>query len=150
MLELLSKFTLDKIVVYTVMLLFAVKGFADLYCWFRGKYGEKFKKDYIKATKEQQIKMQHQNIEAKINMMAEQINRIETQVNQLIESDMHDIKSWIVEKHHFLKKQGFVDDFTMDVIEKRFSDYVKENGNSYIKGLVGDIRKLPHARKKED
>jgi hypothetical protein len=41
-------------------------------------------------------------------------------------------------------KKAWVDDFTMDTIEKRFADYLAEDGNSYVEGLVNELRALPH------
>ena len=64
----------------------------------------------------------------------------------LIKSDIDDIKSWIVEKYlFFFCKQGWVDEFSMDTINKRFADYDAEGGNSYIEGLVHQIRSLPRS-----
>ena len=59
-------------------------------------------------------------------------------------SDRNDIKSWLVEKHHFFINQGWIDDFSMDTVNRRFSDYVEEGGNSYAESLVNAIRDLPN------
>ena len=66
-------------------------------------------------------------------------------------SDMHDIKQSIVKDYHFfVEQQGGIDDFSLDTLELRFNDYKAEGGNSYIAGLMAEIRQLPkHPPKNE-
>ena len=73
------------------------------------------------------------------------VEGIATQINALIDSDKDDIKSFIVkEHHHFCYNQGWIDDYSMDGIEKRFKHYQDEGGNSYIEELMRDLRQLEH------
>jgi hypothetical protein len=162
MLEILSAFSVHQIIVYTIMLALAIKGGVDFFGWVKDKYESKFNKDY-KAKKGEEMleehydkcKLQHlesvaryEGLNKKIDDLTENINQkvgnIEAQIAQLVDSDRNDIKSWIVEKHHELMKKAWVDDFTMDTIEKRFADYLAEDGNSYVEGLVNELRALPH------
>lgn len=133
------------------MLLFAVKSAVDLADWVREKYNRRFNKDHSALEKEEdteenynELKNQYGTLMSEIHGLNQRMENIESQLIQLTQSDMHDIKSWMVEKHHQLTEAGWVDDFTMDTIEKRFDDYKKENGNSYVEGLVNEIRALPH------
>ena len=162
MLELLAAFSVEQIIVYTIMLALAIKGGVDFFGWAKDKYQKKFDKDYSAKTKEEKL-VEHyercadqhkesleryQTLETKIDTLTETMNskvdKIEAQLKQLTESDMHDIKGWIVEKHHSLIKKGWVDDFTMDTLEHRYADYVAEDGNSYVAGLMSELRALPH------
>ena len=90
----------------------------------------------------------YNSLENKIDLLTETVNhkvdKLEAQLTRLTESDMHDIKGWIVEKHHELMKKQWVDDFTIDTLEKRYADYVAEDGNSYVERLMEDLRSLPH------
>jgi len=162
MLELLSAFSVDQIIVYTIMLIFAIKGGVDLFLWAKDLYQKKFNKDHAKLNKQEVLEQHYANckkqhiesiqryetLSSKIDLLTEtmstKVDKIEAQLKQLTDSDMHDIKGWIVEKHHKLMKQGWVDDFTMDTLEKRYSDYTLEGGNSYISGLMNELRALPH------
>ena len=162
MLELLAAFSVEQILVFSIMLVLAIKGGVDLFDWAHEKYIKKFNKDHLALNQQESLKQQHEEyikqqtesleryvaLENKLYSLTEDINKkvnnIESQLAQLTKSDMHDIKSWVVEKHHYLTEQGWVDDFTMDTIEKRFEDYKKEKGNSYVAGLVEEIRALPH------
>ena len=168
MIDFLTSFSVNQILIYTIMLGFAIKGGIDFFEWCKEKYKQKFNKDYTVHNKQENLEKhyiicqeQHQEsleryktLESKIDKLAEDINqkvdKIEAQLIQLTESDMHDIKGWIVEKHHLFVKKGWVDDFTMDTLERRFSDYVAEDGNSYIAGLMAEIRALPHFPPEEE
>ena len=58
-----------------------------------------------------------------------------------------DIKAWITEKHHyFCYKVGHIDDYNLDCIEKRYSHYRHEGGNSFVDDLMKEIRALPKTR----
>jgi len=162
MLELLKTLSVQQIAIFTVMLALAIKGTVDFFTWCKGKYEEKFNKDHSKKNQEEKL-MEHykkcsnqhdetmilyENLNKKIDNLTENfntsINNINSKIDQLTMSDMHDIKGWIVEKHHTLIKQGWVDDFTMDTLEKRYADYKAEKGNSYVGGLMTELRALPH------
>lgn len=162
MLDLLTALSVKQIITYFILFLLAIRGGIDLFNYFKDLYLKKFDKDYKNKEKEKEIiehyeecNQQHQEsmekydlLEHKIDFltdtMNEKIDKIEKQLTLLTESDMHDIKGWIVEKHHLLTERGWVDDFTMDTLEHRYSDYKAEDGNSYIETLMMDLRKLPH------
>jgi hypothetical protein len=147
---------------YVVMLALAVKGGWDLIDFFRKKYQEKFNKDYKEKKKEEALanhylscQQQHDefmqkydSLEGKIDDLTSTVNdkfdSLEKRVNLLTESDMHDIKQAIVKDYHyFVEDREWIDDFSLDCLERRFDDYKKENGNSYIAGLMSEIRQLP-------
>lgn len=146
---LLATYSIKEIIISMIMLIVAMKGSFDFFDWIKLKYKEKFDKDYQQKISE----ASYEDMEKKIDVLTETINtrlnNIENSIKRLTDSDMHDIKGWIVEKHHSLTMQGWVDDFTMDTIEKRYSDYKAEGGNSYIKGLMEEIRSLPHTSGKK-
>lgn len=67
----------------------------------------------------------------------------EQKLKDLTESDMHDIKAWIVEQYHkFYTNQGWIDAFSAETIDKRYGDYVKEGGNSYVENLINQLHTL--------
>jgi hypothetical protein len=69
---------------------------------------------------------------------------LDNKINDLTASDMHDIKSWIVEQYHkFYINQGWIDAFSADTLDHRYEDYKKEGGNSYIDTLVSQLHTLP-------
>jgi hypothetical protein len=84
------------------------------------------------------------NIDSRLDDMDSRNAASEAKINILIDSDKDDIKGWIVDKYHeFYSRKGWIDAFSMDAIEKRFSTYEKEGGNHYVKNLVNQLRSLP-------
>lgn len=80
----------------------------------------------------------------KVDKQDEHLNDIDVKIRDLTDSDMHDIKSWIVDKYHiFFEEQGWIDAFNADTIDKRYEDYKKEGGNSYIDTLMERLHSLP-------
>jgi predicted nuclease with TOPRIM domain len=82
-------------------------------------------------------------IQDELKTVKERLAVAEQQLKDLTISDMHDIKSWIVEQYHkFYVQQGWIDAFSAETIDRRYSDYKKEGGNSYIKTLIDQLHTL--------
>ena len=62
----------------------------------------------------------------------------------LIESDKDDIKAWLTQQHHyFCFQKGYIDDYSLDCMEKRYKHYADEGGNSFVATLMSEVRALP-------
>ena len=116
------------------------------------KHGkDKYDKDNALNTKLEKIFERLDSIEESIDSLHEKSDKqdlrmelFETQLGDLTTSDMHDIKSWIVEQYHrFYTNQGWIDAFNAETIDRRYEDYKKEGGNSYIDTLIERLHKLP-------
>ena len=135
MLELLGTYSLTQIVTFIILLAIAVKEGITLVIWFKDFFKKKFNNDMKNtvATKERN----------------EQICKIKEDMQTLIDSQEKilkeiDIKSWITEKHHFYCfEKKWIDDYSMDCIEKRYGHYKDEGGNSFIEELINELRSLP-------
>ena len=83
-------------------------------------------------------------IDKKLDDQDARFEAIETKLDDLTESDKNDIKGWIVEQYHkFYVDQGWIDAFSADTIDRRYADYKKEGGNSYIETLIERLHTLP-------
>ena len=158
MLELLAGYSLSQIIVFIIILLLATKGCWELVDYFKNKYNQKFNKDYSLKKKEELLEehykvckqqhdetvIQYNKLNDKLDGIANSVNDLSKRVDTLTESDMHDIKQSIVKDYHyFTEKQGWIDDFSLNVIELRFADYKEEGGNSFVENLVKELRALP-------
>lgn len=73
-----------------------------------------------------------------------ELSDIKKSINLLIESDKDDIKQSLTKDHHyFCYKLKSIDDYSLDCMEKRYSHYKDEGGNSFIKILMQEVRTLP-------
>lgn len=104
-------------------------------------------------ARDQEISQQNAFIEMNMKMdliltrldsIEDRLNKTDERIKDLTISDMHDIKGWIVEQYHkFYNEQGWIDAFSAETIDRRFNDYKKEGGNSYIQELVDRLHDLP-------
>lgn len=75
----------------------------------------------------------------------EKIQNILTSLNILVSSERDDIKAFITKEHHFFcYKQKWIDNYSLDSIEKRYRHYKDMGGNSYIDSLLEELRALPN------
>lgn len=151
MLELLSTYTITQILIFIVILGLAVKGIWDLVDFFV----EKIKKHYNKNNEEEitrkSIFEQIEKVSEKLNKLSDDQQTIKTKIDEqqdfldlLMDSDKDQLKSLIVTKYHHFIAQGWIDDFSMDSLEKNFQHYKDEGGNSYVHDLMNELRHLPH------
>ena len=97
-----------------------------------------------KRTKETELNNTLTDIQKTLKNMEKRFGDIETKVQDLTNSDMHDIKSWIVEQYlKFYVHLGWIDAFSADTLDHRYQDYKKEGGNSYIDTLMDQLHTLP-------
>lgn len=143
LIELLSTYSVGEILIFIVLLALAFKGVVDFYDWAKKKIqgvidthtGEEIEQSTIKDNIDELFKMQ--------KAQKESIDKLTESVNLLIQSDKDDIKAWITEKHHYYCYQlKYIDDFSLDCIEKRYAHYRKEGGNSFVEDLMRDLRSL--------
>ena len=139
--EFLTKFSISEIIIFTVLLLSSVKGIITFFDWLTNKGIEIFIKYYQKPKE----------LQTTIQRMSTTLDQLTKKVNMLIDSDKDDIKAYITRRHHyFMYQKGWIDDYSLDCIEKRYSHYQDEGGNSFIGSLMQQIRDLPKKKIEEE
>ena len=160
--QLLTTYSISEILIMGVCFILAIKGAWDLIEYFRNKYRDKFNKDYNKKKKEENLEEHYQDCAAKYALTKEwysslnkkidnltntvntKFTELDKRIDQLTESDMHDIKQSIVrDYHYFTEQKKWIDDFSLNTLELRYSDYKEEGGNSFIDSLMAELRQLP-------
>lgn len=140
LIQLLKQFDITTFLTFTIVLALAAKGVIIFFDWVK----ERLMKMFNKQTKKQRQIEQLQQQEKSIKELKSNMKSIQSKMNLLIESDKDDIKAWITEKHHFYcYQQKYIDDYTLDCLEKRFSHYEVEGGNSFVHNLMEELRALP-------
>lgn len=145
--KLLSTFSITDILLFIVLLAVAIKGVVSWIEWAQGKIKEKVNKTNQHDELKQEIikiKESQDEIVKSIQKTNEEIHILKDNINLLTDSDRDDIKAWITQQHHyFCYKLGYIDDYNLDVIERRFKHYKDEGGNSFIEDFMLEIRALP-------
>ena len=99
----------------------------------------------VLAVKGDPIADLQEDLAAEQKHICEYLTIIANKVDLLIDSDKNDIKTWITEKHHyFCYEKKWIDDYSLEGIERRYKNYRDEQGNSYIGKLMQDLRALPN------
>lgn len=140
MLELFNQFTLQQIIVFIILLALAIKGCVSFFDWITGKnkdIAKKMNKSIEIQTNIERHTYQIQNIKDSISSLANKIDL-------LVMSDRDAIKAFITHQHHyFCYQKKWIDDYSLDCIERRYAHYKEEQGNSFIDGLMEELRNLP-------
>ena len=166
MVELLTTYDLSEILVFIVLLAIAFRGVSSFLDWLRDKRHKDVLKDLKPGELEKQIKKEteerqkqiqeiekqheksNEEIRKQISQVANQVSKLTDKIDLLVESDKDDIKAFITrEYHYFCEQKGWIDDYSMDCIEKRYSHYVEEKGNSFVNQLMTTLRALPRKPK---
>lgn len=151
---LLSHYSLSEIIVFIVVLFFAAKEFVSSFDWAKDRLREYYRSETRcdEAHKELHDKIndlsilfeEQQKTEASLDRMWDIFEKMEGQITMLMESDREAIKSYITDKHHFfVYERGWVDDYSLECLERRYVIYREEHGNSFVGHLMDEIRELP-------
>lgn len=149
--QLLARYSLTEIIIFLVLIGCAIKEVITFLDWAHKRLKQRFaREDEHEEIKKELEKVGNHldNIEKHFTTMIEE-NRIQSRemqasIDLLIASDKDDIKAWITREHHFFCYEAKkIDDYSLDCIEKRYSHYRDEGGNSYVADLIAEIRELP-------
>lgn len=149
--ELLAQYSLSQILIFLFILGAALKTTITMIDWFWERISKVFKKQQAETERQESFTEHIQKSEKQIRELyelhtktEENLDRILNSIQLLINSDKDDIKAWITEKHHYYcYERRHIDDYSLDCIEKRYTHYRNEGGNSFVEDLMRDIRRLP-------
>ncbi len=140
MIELLKSYTSAQILFVVVTLALAVKGAVDFWDW----QAKHFWRTVDNINKKEKQAGQIRDNQEDITEIKDELAKINDKITILINSDKDDIKNFITEKHrYYCYAAKWIDDYSLECIEKRYQHYKTEGGNSFIDGFMKDIRELP-------
>ena len=151
MVELLQHYSLSDILMFIIFLALAVKSLISFFDWAYERIKKVFNKEHTKLNKEEELEQRLQRGSEIMKTLQENqkatdaiLQNLTTKIDMLIDSDKDDIKSYITREHHYFCYQiGWIDDFSLDCLEKRYRHYADEGGNSFIEGFMDELRALP-------
>lgn len=151
MLELLQHFSIAQILLFIVLLAIAFKKVADFIDWVHDKIKRRDKKTITQQEEQQKQMERFDKLEKNVVEMNEYMKDMSGKINILMDSDKDAIKAWITREHHyFCYQRKWIDDYSLDCLERRYSHYVEEHGNSFISTLMEELRSLPKNEPKDD
>lgn len=149
--EILTQYSITEILVFLFVLIASIKTTLNSMEYLWERISKIFKKQQKDIEQQEDFTKHVQESEKQIKELydlhtktEENLNRIIDSMQLLINSDKDDIKAWITEKHHYYcYEKKHIDDYSLDCIEKRYTHYRNEGGNSFVEDLMKDIRRLP-------
>lgn len=140
MLEILSTYSIAEILTIIIALAFTVKGTVSFYDWAK----ERLQKMFHKEIQQESVQQKIEALSNKQEQIVDALEKLTNKVDTLIDSDKDDIKAYITDKHHYyVYEQKWIDDYSLDCINRRYNHYTTEGGNSFIKTLMKELEALP-------
>lgn len=151
MIELLQHYSLEELLISMILLALAIKSLLTFFDWAYDSYLRIFNKEYRKLSDKEQLEKRLQKgsqfmdaLKNNQELTDDVLQNLSDKIDILIESDKDAIKAYITRQHHyFYYKEGWIDDFNLDCLQKRYKHYKDEGGNSFIHGFMEDLRSLP-------
>ena len=122
----------------------------------KNKVSQEVQKNQDEITEEQRIEF----LEYEVNQLKEDQEKIKNdmanyqkndcesfsslnqKLDKLLQSDLAAHKSWFSRMHEETIKRGWISKYDLESVESRFAIYKDEGGNSFVKDLVEEMRKL--------
>ena len=136
MVQFFQNYTIEATLVFLFILGTALKQGFELVQYFRNKT----------VSHVDKVREQEKTLEKVIDNMQQQQKQLQSitdKIDELLASDKDSIKSWIVMLYKQYKKYpSGLDSMQMDLLERRYSHYKKQGGNSYVDNLMQDLREI--------
>lgn len=146
-----AQYSIEGIIIIIIMLGVATKFVGELIEWFYSKLRKYFnhQNEQDKAHSEitdglGDIKDELKKLVSNSQEMNNRITRLEKQQKTTVDRLQENTRSYIIDKHHyFVYDVKAIDDLNLQSLERRYLYYKDAGGNSYIDGLMDEIRDLP-------
>ena len=110
------------------------------------KHDRKIRKEQRDSIDDAEFKQQMLELmtEQQFCSLHEKQDIISGNVQLLIESDKESNRSFITLEYYKAIEKGYIEVYTMQAIEYRYEKYLQEHGDSFINGLMKELRELKH------
>lgn len=149
--QLLSQYSIETLVILVALLGFSIKAMSELWEWFYNKFKDHFSFRTQRDQDHQQLIIQIKELSDGIKATQEEVQVLENNMTQFsdqmkitTERLQENARNYIIDKHHYFCYQvKAIDDLSLQSLERRFLYYKAAGGNSFIDGLMEEIRELP-------
>ena len=138
--QLFTSYSISQIILFLIILAIAIKNFVQFVDWSK----KRTRQAVENSEKPQQLEQTAKKHEQQLNQIKNELQQLTKSIDLLIQSDRDDIKHSITKQHHyFCYTLGSIDDYSLDCIERKYSHYKAQGGNSFVDTMMEDLRKLP-------
>lgn len=148
---LLTDYSLESLLLIIVMLAVGVKVVSDLWDYFYGKVKSYFRTQNEEREKDESVIRSIDSIGKEVSELKSLIQEQQQMMRDLqeqnditIERLQENERSYIIDKHHhFCYEVGAIDDMNLASLERRYVYYKAHKGNTFVDGLMSELRALP-------
>lgn len=148
---LFTQYSVEELILFIIIVLFVLKALNEIISYFYNKIKEHFGIENKKEEWERGITEGLENIHSEINGLKEQANKnhekqkeIEATMALVQERLQENTRSYLIDAHHkFCYEIKAIDDLNLQAMERRYLYYKTAGGNSFIDGLMDQVRQLP-------
>lgn len=149
--QLLSQYSIETLIILIALLGFSIKAMSELWEWFYNKFKEHFSFRTQRDQDHQQLIEEIKELSSDIKATKAEVHQLENNMSQFsdqmkitTERLQENARNYIIDKHHYFCYQvKAIDDLSLQSLERRFLYYKAAGGNSFIDGLMEEIRELP-------
>lgn len=144
--ELLASYSPTQLFLLLFLVGFALKAFFEMVDYFYKKLGEYFNTEHDKQTEDIKQTELLQSLELDMKEQVRQIKNISEVLNIMQERMQDQARNYIIDEHHkFVYELHKIDDRSLQSLERQYSFYSAAGGDTYVGGLMEEIRQLPKA-----
>lgn len=155
--DLFSQYSIEALIIIVIAVAVVAKYVLELIDWFKNKMSKHFGTQVDEDRWHEEImnnlkglKESSDNIDNRMSQLDKRMSNVELRIAKNTDRLQENARSWLIDKHHyFCYKVKYIDDASLEVIERRYLYYKSDGGNSYIDTLMDDIRNLPRHRNYE-
>lgn len=149
--QIFSQYSLESIILLVVGLAVSIKFLGEIFEWFYTKIRKYFNFKNNQDRQHSEIVNSVSLTQTTLDSVLEKLNELRLEVDDLKQQGeatnerlQEEARSYIIDKHHyFCYEIHAIDDLNLQSLERRFMYYKNAGGNSFVNGLMEDIRKLP-------
>ena len=149
--QLFSQYSFESLWLLIILLAVAFKFVNELFEYFYERSKRFFnyqskkdndKKDIINSLND--LRKNIENLQNSIVTQSEAIKQLKDHEKLTLERLQENSRNYIIDKHHyFCYEVKAIDDLSLQSLERRYLYYKAAGGDSFIDGLMEDIRALP-------
>ena len=148
---LLSQYSLESIIIFTVLLIVAFKFVSESIDWLWQKIKKQVTQKNCEQGKMEEIDHYFQKIDKNFDRIYQRFDLIDDQAKKtnerlsfIEERQQENTRSYLIDAHHkFCYEIKAIDDINLQSMERRYMYYKTQGGNSFIDELMEEVRQLP-------
>lgn len=156
---LFSQYSTESIILFIMAIAIAIKAVSELWEYFYNKLRKYFNYQTKKEQTYSDLMESISNLETslstlrqkeivsiyeKVDLSVKRNEEVKAQVSLITERLQETTRGHIIDKHHyFCYELRYIDDLSLQSLEREYLYYKASGGDTYVDGLMEDMRELP-------